>query len=309
VYALAFGDSSVRAEARRALDAADADALFTAWARFYWSGSFFAQQSQAVSRAMLAPRHPAVARQFGWWGMVFTNAHLGKYQEAGQWLDSAAVFGEAGLFQTAPSLKVALHLTDGPDVSRAERGAAELSADPEPETRFWLGAFAASQGRWSDVDAHLRVLEAESESDAVVGSGVTTAEQGSLARALRGYAALRRGESQDARRDLEAALPGLSVDANGFVRYELGKLAVEKGDFQAAERYLESLEVYSQSRLVIASQVEYYLGETYEGLGDVDEARLHYARFVNWWDDADPELQPWVERGRQALERLTREAA
>ena len=104
-------------------------------------------------------------------------------------------------------------------------------------------------------------------------------------------------------------MPGLSLDANGWVRYELGKLALGRRDYPTAERYFKSLEVYSQALLQIEAQVEYFLGETYEGLGDTDEARVHYGRFVNWWEEADPELQPWVDRARLALERLTREAA
>jgi tetratricopeptide (TPR) repeat protein len=308
-YALAFGDTSVQAEARRSLAVADADALFTAWARFAWSGSWFTGQSLAVSRAMLAPRHPSAARQFGWWGMVFSNAHLGRYQEARQWIDSATVLGETGLFEIAPWLEVAFHLTGSPDVSRAQRSSEELSSEPDLEYRFWVGAYAADQTRWSEVDDQLRVLDAEADAGTVVGSGPRTGDPGSLAQALRGYTALRRGEVEDAQRDLEASLPGLSVNANGWVRYELGKLALEARDFQTAERYFKSLEVYNQALLEITAQVEYYLGETYEGLGDADEARLHYARFVTWWEEADPELQPWVDRARQALERLTREAA
>ena len=54
-------------------------------------------------------------------------------------------------------------------------------------------------------------------------------------------------------------------------------------------------------------QAQYYLGEVYERQGDVERARLRYARFVRWWEDADPELQSWRERGRQAVERLTDE--
>jgi hypothetical protein len=34
---------------------------------------------------------------------------------------------------------------------------------------------------------------------------------------------------------------------------------------------------------------------------------FHYGRFVNWWENADPELGPWLDRARQALERLTSE--
>ena len=55
------------------------------------------------------------------------------------------------------------------------------------------------------------------------------------------------------------------------------------------------------------TQAHYYLGEVYERQGDLERARLRYARFVRWWEDCDPELRPWRERGRQALARLARE--
>lgn len=308
VYALAFGDSATRAQAQTTLDSAEADALFTAWARFIWSSSYFTEQAQQLSHALLAPRHTAAVRAFGWWGMVVTNAHLGRYSEAGKWVDSSAVLGEAPIFDDAPWFHLMFHLTGGPNVRNAERGAAELAIDPQPESRFWLGAFAADQARWSDVEAQLRALEAESQTEeGIVGSGFKAAEPASLARALRGYAALRRGEARKARRDLEESLPGLSVEANAFVRYELGKLALASAELESARRYLESLELYTQATLRVSAQVEYYLGEVYEALGEDDEARLHYARFVGWWEDADPGLQQWVDRGRQALERLTRE--
>ncbi len=49
---------------------------------------------------------------------------------------------------------------------------------------------------------------------------------------------------------------------------------------------------------------KYRLGEAYEQLGDIEKARLSYSEFVEAWNDADPELEPWVEQGRAALRRL-----
>ncbi|MEJ2343566.1 MAG: hypothetical protein P8Y10_15370, partial [Gemmatimonadales bacterium] len=49
---------------------------------------------------------------------------------------------------------------------------------------------------------------------------------------------------------------------------------------------------------------EVYLGMTYEALGDPEAARLHYANFIRWWEDADPELQPLVEEATTRLFRL-----
>ena len=45
--------------------------------------------------------------------------------------------------------------------------------------------------------------------------------------------------------------------------------------------------------------------EIYGRLGDLDQARYHYGRFVDLWKDADPEMQPRVEAARRALEALS----
>jgi hypothetical protein len=47
------------------------------------------------------------------------------------------------------------------------------------------------------------------------------------------------------------------------------------------------------------------LGGLYELRGDTAKAALYYGRFVELWEDADPDLQPRVEAARRALERLT----
>jgi tetratricopeptide (TPR) repeat protein len=49
------------------------------------------------------------------------------------------------------------------------------------------------------------------------------------------------------------------------------------------------------------------LGEIYEAREDVERAAQYYSRLMELWDEADPELQAWVETARSALERLGRE--
>ncbi len=46
------------------------------------------------------------------------------------------------------------------------------------------------------------------------------------------------------------------------------------------------------------------LGELYEAKGDTPKAIEHFARFVNLWRNAEPELQPQVREVSQRLERL-----
>ena len=46
------------------------------------------------------------------------------------------------------------------------------------------------------------------------------------------------------------------------------------------------------------------LGELWEGKGDRAKAASYYARFVDLWKDADPELQPRIADVRRRLARL-----
>jgi tetratricopeptide (TPR) repeat protein len=49
------------------------------------------------------------------------------------------------------------------------------------------------------------------------------------------------------------------------------------------------------------------VGELYEQRGDWETAVEYYGRFVSLWENADPELQPWVEEVRQTIARLSAE--
>jgi tetratricopeptide (TPR) repeat protein len=49
------------------------------------------------------------------------------------------------------------------------------------------------------------------------------------------------------------------------------------------------------------------LGQLYDEKGDLENAALHYAQFVELWEDADPELQPRVAAARVRLEEIVRE--
>jgi tetratricopeptide (TPR) repeat protein len=48
------------------------------------------------------------------------------------------------------------------------------------------------------------------------------------------------------------------------------------------------------------------LGELYEAKGNRQKAAAHYRRFVDLWQNADPELQPQVAEVRQRLSRFNR---
>lgn len=48
------------------------------------------------------------------------------------------------------------------------------------------------------------------------------------------------------------------------------------------------------------------LGQLYDAKGDTETAAIHYARFVELWKDADPELQPRVTAARERLNEIVR---
>jgi hypothetical protein len=48
-------------------------------------------------------------------------------------------------------------------------------------------------------------------------------------------------------------------------------------------------------------------GHAYLELGDTARAAQHLAAFIDYWRDADPELQPRVESANFLLERLARD--
>ncbi len=72
------------------------------------------------------------------------------------------------------------------------------------------------------------------------------------------------------------------------MRYELGQLWIELGDLRRAERYFQSLHYHRW----YATPSDYYPGHVYEGLGDINKAKLHYGRFVRRWEDCDLALRP-----------------
>jgi tetratricopeptide (TPR) repeat protein len=49
------------------------------------------------------------------------------------------------------------------------------------------------------------------------------------------------------------------------------------------------------------------LGQLHDEAGDLDEAALYYARFVELWAEADDELQPRVRAAQTRLDAILRE--
>ena len=79
----------------------------------------------------------------------------------------------------------------------------------------------------------------------------------------------------------------------------------------AIARYEQYLDTPSNFQLWLDATVRpaahESLGRMYDEKGDLENAALHYARFVELWEDADPVLQPRVEAARSRMQEIVRE--
>ena len=93
---------------------------------------------------------------------------------------------------------------------------------------------------------------------------------------------------------------------------EIARLFDAAGQSDSAAVYYESyLETPFNFRIFVDARnladVHERLGQLYDERGDIENAALHYARFVELWADADPELQSRVRAAQARLEEIVKE--
>lgn len=305
-YTLTFGDSAARMQATAALDTASSDVLlnssFSGFPNCCASSPGHWEPDLRVARELTEERHPLEARQHAYFMLTTTYASRGRLREARE--AYAAMPGDSPTFW---EIVVALEQLGGEGdlalvreaIEKAARGPGVVSI----QTPILLGLLAAEERRWEDLESVARERESSAR---VAESSRDSLELAAQAKALRGYAAAMRSERKADReagiRSLEQALNTISGLPPYLLRYKLGKLWLDHGDLRQAERHFKSLEMREPRSF--NTPIEFYLGRTAEGLGNLKEARLHYSRFVSWWEDCDPELRPMWDEGRRALERL-----
>ena len=127
-----------------------------------------------------------------------------------------------------------------------------------------------------------------------------------MIRGLRGEAALRSGDIEGARAqfdELEWEMAPVATDHSwylGLPRWHLlrGEAAWQAGDVEEARRWFYDAPQETENY----SLLELRKGQIQEALGNIEQARIHYARVAEVLESADPEAQP---RREEALERLT----
>ncbi|MEE8167070.1 MAG: tetratricopeptide repeat protein, partial [Myxococcota bacterium] len=295
---LAWGEAAVRERAIEALDTVDAEALRNASTAAIREGAYPWEVSLLVSDALTDSRIDEGNRTRGHLGLSWNYLARGRLEESREPLRTFLVMRDypPSIAEDAASMWLSVN---GYPASAPQ----QLASKPDDFAHFVDAAYAADQGRFSVIEDEIAGYELRAEEAAAEGDEIGGLAYGSFAQALSAYSALRRGDLPLAVAEYQKPMPRLPVWASGLLRFSIGKALLEDGDAAEAEKYLKSVAPFYVGN--VPSQ--YYLGETYEALGEPERARLHYASFVRWWEEADPELQPWVERARDALERLTRE--
>lgn len=171
---------------------------------------------------------------------------------------------------------------------------------------YLAGALAARLGDASAARAYAEQLQG---TEPPKEGGTVTSD---LATGLRAHAARTEGRTEEALESLEQAnmyifyqIPLASpYDAQVLERYTRGVLLREMGRYDEALGWLAHLGGVGAAELAYEPAAALRQAEIYEAMGQPDKAAEQYARFVDMWRDADPELQPIVEEARANLRRL-----
>jgi tetratricopeptide (TPR) repeat protein len=291
---LAFGDSEAQADALARLETADLGTLFV------------------VGSTQMHPRYQQI-------NALVTQIWIRSYEDSGIALGSAGLdldfWGRfRGLLEVledpkyvdarvpfepysrAFGLYYALSLGVPVPVESLEEAIGSMAIDSIANAHdiYVAGLYAVDQARWSDHERVIAELERRADLRLAAADSLRASSRTRWARQVRGYGLWKTSGP-------EAALPLLG-DPNNIVGvlgwWWLGQLYQELGRFRDAER------VYRTYYFRAYPLGHRELGKVYEALEEWDKALEAYEFFVEYWNDADPELQPMVEEARQAIIRL-----
>ncbi|MDP2471012.1 MAG: hypothetical protein Q8W46_09105, partial [Candidatus Palauibacterales bacterium] len=229
------------------------------------------------------------------------------------------------LYMTGGKARAAVEEFSGPDVSPADRIWKAVSIDgwvrPAPREQLekefvpgacgppaegpthcliGLGMGLTDLGKTDALAAMLSDLRDAAAAARDAGDEDRAENRQQIVDALDAYGRARTGDDSDraaAIADLRD-LQGKGSVADPWMRWWLGELLLEDGQLRDAAVYFEATR-----RGYLNSLANFRLGGIYTELGEREKARAAYIRFLQAWEEADPDL-PQLETARTALEDL-----
>lgn len=171
---------------------------------------------------------------------------------------------------------------------------------------YLLGLLSLRLGDFRAAAAEAAVLEARAGTD-----GPAT-----LARGLAGGLRAQLLRLQDRHADALAVLDATTLEApfeyamvssfwsQALERFLRAELLVETGQYDDALAVLRTLSETPVLDAIYRGPAELKAGEIAERRGDRARAITHYRRFIQHWQDCDPELRPMVVDAQRRIERL-----
>jgi tetratricopeptide (TPR) repeat protein len=297
-YAIAFGDDTSREEAMAVLDTVsfqDVNAVATIPASLLHPRMLDAKV-EATER-LLAGGAADENQQF-----LFLIGLTGAARERGRWGDFEALYDDPRL-DGAQVFEVYRAWLEGLAVPEEimQRDFVLTPADTLFDGKQLVGMFvAADRGEATEVTRQASMLLELADADEAEGNEAW-AETGRWLAEM----ATARVEWQGGNPEALARLAALQREATGWQflvplneiqRLWLADMYLAEGRDAEAERYYRSLDRVPRAVLALA--------RLRDAAGDLDEAAQFYARFVEFWKDADPELQPLVEEARGRLQEI-----
>jgi len=296
-FAIAFGDESTREAAFTVLDTVsfrDRNALATVSADL-GHPAMLARKAEAIEHLLQAglTEDTEVNLTFN---LALTAMFRGRWGDHEEAMSDPRVSG-ARPFMSYMAWQAGLPVPEA--VVREELTLTE--ADSTDDGEFGRLLMAAEQGRVADVVARLQGWRVYADSLEASGDSAGGRQTRWLEQMLEARAQWSAGDPEGALARLEplqreATGSGFMAAVNGMQRFWLADLNLELGNTERAELYYRSL--IDQARAVLA------LARIRDEAGDTDEAAQLYARFIEFWKDADPELQAQVEAARDRLQEI-----
>ena len=321
MHDLVWGTRDEQSAAARALDTATGFALLTAKHATNVTPDLADPTLRVAGALADQPRHPRTERSQAKHGIAIVAEMRGRLREGKtRWTESWSFSGQFTpdvIESLASWIELANAFGGIGDSARAHRAYDLMAEIPDSVMGEWavfLGLYSARTGRWQDLARWVRVADVGARLVKQAGDSTAAKRLVQDARVLRALQAEHAGKRGAATRELEHGMhiyPGTSSSPSAFLspllRYELARRQLAAGDFRAARGQLNSLYPWDYPFGGMVGPVELDRGRVAEGLGEPDEARVHYGNVVRWWKDCDPEARHVYEEARAALTRLSGE--